>query len=65
MQWQSMKTAPRDGTWSWVTLEAVDGERWVESRLYPYPTNAIAWAPWTPTPYTGTLEELDAEGGDA
>lgn len=61
MKWQSMKTAPRDGTWVWVTFEAVDGERWVAAWRYSYPKDAIAWMPGEPTPYTGTLEELDAE----
>lgn len=61
MKWRSMETAPRDGTWMWVTREDVDGERYAEAWMHSYPNDAIAWMPWKPTPYTGTLEELDAE----
>lgn len=66
MKWQPMKTAPMDGRLVWVTLES-DGKRWRDKDCYPYEEIVIAWMPiqHEPTPYTGTLEELDAEGGDA
>lgn len=65
MKWRPMHAAPTDGTLVWVTFEATDGERWVEVWSYPYPKDAIAWLPWPPTHYTGTLDDLYAEGGDA
>ena len=70
MKWQPMKTAPRDGRLVMVTVLVGRGERVVVMDQYPYltgyPAEAIAWARIVaPTPYTGTLEDLDAEGGDA
>lgn len=66
MQWQSMKTAPMDGTAILVTIQASDGKRRGALDAYPYNRDAIAWTRWAlSTPYTGTVEELDAEGGDA
>lgn len=66
MQWQSMKTAPKDGTLVCVTQQKV-GYRVVTTDYYPFSRDSIAWLPPPPEPipYTGTLEELDAEGGDA
>ena len=65
MQWQSMKTARESSGLKWFTIQWEDGDRSVH--VYEFvPVSAIAWAPFvTPTPYAGTLEELDAEVGDA
>lgn len=79
MQWQSMKTAPMDGTLVWVTVDRfgtrytmeayyIEGAQiWAcDDGRYVSSPRVLAWAPFvTPTPYTGTLEELDADGGDA
>lgn len=65
MKWQSMKTAPRNFGLKWFTIQWDDGERSVDL-CYFVPIGAIAWAHIVaPDPYTGTVEELDAEGGDA
>ena len=63
MQWQSMKTAPRDGRIVWVTLRYPYGLSVVCPDWYPFRPHAVAWTgdPNKPTTYTGTLEELDAE----
>ena len=66
MQWRSMKTAPMDRRIVWVTLRYPDGTAVVYPDWSPFRTHAVAWTgdPNKPDPYTGTLEELDAEGGD-
>lgn len=64
MKWQSMKTAPRDGRPVLLTVRYPNGTAFVKQDWYPYRPEAIAWHPLL-TPYTGTVEELDAEGGDA
>lgn len=73
MQWQSMKTAPKDGTEVLVTTTEEDvvlthwnasAEMWVRYRYFLCTDQLRAWMP-KPAPYTGTVEELDAEGGDA
>jgi hypothetical protein len=63
MKWQSMKTAPSDGRIVWVTIRDSDGAVSVYPDWYPFRRTAIAWTgdPNKPTPYTGTVEELDAE----
>lgn len=76
MKWQSMKTAPRDGRLVWVTVDwsgarhtmeaycQCDMHAWICDGEFVPDSRVLAWTP-IPTPYTGTLEELDAEGGDA
>lgn len=64
MQWRSMKTARRNFGLKWFTIQWDNGERSVQMHDF-VPYGAIAWAHIVdPTPYTGTLEELDMEGGD-